>query len=84
MTDADDTKRKVDDLGPRRLVTVRETCTGCPALHTEEWEDFGSNDWHDTGTVATCTAIAGGKVITSYWRDDDVAPGWCPWPNGES
>lgn len=61
--------------GPRSL-PARLSCSGCPALKTEDWTEYLENDETDRGTYATCAVAE--KNISSYWNDGHPVPGWCP------
>lgn len=61
--------------GPRSLPT-RLSCSGCPALKTEDWTEYLENDGTDRGTYAMCAVAE--KNISSYWTDAHPVPGWCP------
>ena len=67
--------KKVAAPGPRSLPT-RLSCSGCPALKTEDWTEYLENDETDRGTYAICAVAE--KNISSYWNDGHPVPGWCP------
>jgi len=68
-------------IGPRTL-PGKQSCKGCPALHTEDWREFlPEDDEWDSGTYGTCTAIPEGErghSLGSYWSPASPVPDWCP------
>lgn len=62
---------------PREIVTRKYVCDGCPNLTTKDWDFYGENDDHDSGTSAHCQK-ADARSIFGYYRKGDCCPDWCP------
>jgi len=55
-------------------------CNGCKYLQQTRWEDYGENDYYESGTQSVCTLKG---ILVSMYDQTAKTPKECPYVRHE-